>query len=152
MIWFWNHLELQGGNPFLDSNMGASHNPSIANGHMLCATEFQHHPHFFQLPSSSPYENFLKAAGCWCPQMDSNSYRDDVSTGVLWWCMQWLGLEILGGLHNAQNSLQWLPSKFCTASAVIAGSAIVLFSNFSQTVHRFIADAIIKFYSFFLSF
>nr|POF18847.1 protein efr3 like b [Quercus suber] len=53
-----------GGNPFLDSNMGASHNPSIANGPMLCATEFQHHPHFFQLPSSSPYENFLKAAGC----------------------------------------------------------------------------------------
>ncbi|XP_050283828.1 protein SEMI-ROLLED LEAF 2-like isoform X2 [Quercus robur] len=53
-----------GGNPFLDSNMGASHNPPIGNGPMLCATEFQQHPHFFQLPSSSPYENFLKAAGC----------------------------------------------------------------------------------------
>ncbi|XVF38077.1 hypothetical protein REPUB_Repub20aG0066700 [Reevesia pubescens] len=29
---------------------------------MLCATDYQHHP--FSLPASSPYDNFLKAAGC----------------------------------------------------------------------------------------
>uniref|UniRef100_A0A2N9F017 Uncharacterized protein n=1 Tax=Fagus sylvatica TaxID=28930 RepID=A0A2N9F017_FAGSY len=53
------------GNPFLDSNRGAtSPNPSFATGPMLCAIEYQHHPRFFQLPASSPYDNFLKAAGC----------------------------------------------------------------------------------------
>ncbi|BAT85267.1 hypothetical protein LR48_Vigan03g216400 [Vigna angularis] len=31
---------------------------------MLCATEYQTHPHSFQLPAASPYDNFLKAAGC----------------------------------------------------------------------------------------
>ncbi|XVE75621.1 hypothetical protein DITRI_Ditri12bG0107900 [Diplodiscus trichospermus] len=31
---------------------------------MLCATEYQHHPQSFSLPASSPYDNFLKAAGC----------------------------------------------------------------------------------------
>ncbi|XP_057467859.1 protein SEMI-ROLLED LEAF 2 isoform X2 [Actinidia eriantha] len=31
---------------------------------MMCATEYQHHPHSFRLPSSSPFDNFLKAAGC----------------------------------------------------------------------------------------
>lgn len=31
---------------------------------MMCATEYQQHPHSFRLPASSPYDNFLKAAGC----------------------------------------------------------------------------------------
>ncbi|KAJ7982225.1 ARM repeat superfamily protein [Quillaja saponaria] len=53
------------GNPFLDSNFGHnSHNTLPGNGPMLCATAYQHQPDFFQLPASSPYDNFLKAAGC----------------------------------------------------------------------------------------
>ncbi|CAJ1911480.1 unnamed protein product [Sphenostylis stenocarpa] len=31
---------------------------------ILCATEYQNQPHPFELPVSSPYDNFLKAAGC----------------------------------------------------------------------------------------
>ncbi|XP_031399290.1 protein SEMI-ROLLED LEAF 2 isoform X2 [Punica granatum] len=31
---------------------------------LLCASEFQHNPDMFRLPASSPYDNFLKAAGC----------------------------------------------------------------------------------------
>ncbi|KAL2320766.1 hypothetical protein Fmac_029735 [Flemingia macrophylla] len=31
---------------------------------MLCATEYQNLTHPFKLPASSPYDNFLKAAGC----------------------------------------------------------------------------------------
>lgn len=51
------------GNPFLDAN-AIPLNQSVGNGTpMLCATEFQHYPRF-QLPASSPYDNFLKAAGC----------------------------------------------------------------------------------------
>ncbi|KAM1401745.1 hypothetical protein ACFX1X_028901 [Malus domestica] len=51
------------GNPFLESN-AVSLNQSVGNGSsMLCATEYQYYPHF-QLPASSPYDNFLKAAGC----------------------------------------------------------------------------------------
>ncbi|PSS01816.1 Protein EFR3 B like [Actinidia chinensis var. chinensis] len=37
---------------------------SVAPVPMMCATEYQHHPHSFRLPSSSPFDNFLKAAGC----------------------------------------------------------------------------------------
>ncbi|KAI5341908.1 Hypothetical predicted protein [Prunus dulcis] len=50
------------GNPFLDSN-AISLNQSVGNGQTLWATEYQHYPRF-QLPASSPYDNFLKAAGC----------------------------------------------------------------------------------------
>lgn len=51
------------GNPFLESS-AISLNQSVGNGSsMLCATEYQYYPHF-QLPASSPYDNFLKAAGC----------------------------------------------------------------------------------------
>ncbi|RXH94051.1 hypothetical protein DVH24_016118 [Malus domestica] len=58
-----NHLGLQSGNPFLESS-AISLNQSVGNGSsMLCATEYQPYPHF-QLPASSPYDNFLKAAGC----------------------------------------------------------------------------------------
>ncbi|KAM1363707.1 hypothetical protein ACFX15_028054 [Malus domestica] len=51
------------GNPFLESS-AVSLNQSVGNGSsMLCATEYQYYPQF-QLPASSPYDNFLKAAGC----------------------------------------------------------------------------------------
>ncbi|KAJ4978796.1 hypothetical protein NE237_009576 [Protea cynaroides] len=53
------------GNPFLDENINANlHKPVVGTGPMLCATEFQQHPNFYRLPASSPYDNFLKAAGC----------------------------------------------------------------------------------------
>ncbi|KAF5752651.1 hypothetical protein HS088_TW01G00566 [Tripterygium wilfordii] len=53
------------GNPFLDENVGpTSQIPSSNTGSMFCATEYQHQPHFYQLPASSPYDKFLKAAGC----------------------------------------------------------------------------------------
>ncbi|XP_050385943.1 protein SEMI-ROLLED LEAF 2 isoform X2 [Argentina anserina] len=50
------------GNPFLDANVVPANQP-VGNGPMLCATGLQHYPRF-QLPASSPYDNFLKAAGC----------------------------------------------------------------------------------------
>ncbi|KAG6771288.1 hypothetical protein POTOM_022636 [Populus tomentosa] len=52
-------------NPFLDQNLIAS--PQIApvgTVQMHCATEYQHLPDLFRLPASSPFDNFLKAAGC----------------------------------------------------------------------------------------
>ncbi|XP_043691878.1 protein SEMI-ROLLED LEAF 2-like isoform X3 [Telopea speciosissima] len=53
------------GNPFLDQNINANlHKPMVGTGPLLCATEFQQHPNFYGLPASSPYDNFLKAAGC----------------------------------------------------------------------------------------
>ncbi|KAF7804081.1 protein EFR3-like protein B [Senna tora] len=48
---------------FFDENLNADlHKPTP----VPCATEYeyQNHPHSFQLPASSPYDNFLKAAGC----------------------------------------------------------------------------------------
>ncbi|XP_021645517.2 uncharacterized protein LOC110639043 isoform X2 [Hevea brasiliensis] len=54
----------QCGNPFLDQNFGpGSLNPSTPAALVLCATEYQHLQHF-KLPAYSPYDNFLKAAGC----------------------------------------------------------------------------------------
>ncbi|XP_052176294.1 protein SEMI-ROLLED LEAF 2 isoform X2 [Diospyros lotus] len=53
------------GNPFLDLDFTASVNQQpVGTLPMLCATEYQHNPHSFRLPASSPYDNFLKAAGC----------------------------------------------------------------------------------------
>lgn len=50
------------GNPFADENfMLPPHKPSH---HPLCATEFQQQSSQFMLPASSPYDNFLRAAGC----------------------------------------------------------------------------------------
>ncbi|EEF32756.1 conserved hypothetical protein [Ricinus communis] len=62
-----NHNEevMKAGNPFIDQNFTA--NPqklSIGAIPIQCATEYQHHPNFFRLPASSPYDHFLKAAGC----------------------------------------------------------------------------------------
>ncbi|KDP43492.1 hypothetical protein JCGZ_16779 [Jatropha curcas] len=52
----------QSGNPFLDENFNTQFNPA-STGLLLCASEFQYHQQF-QLPASSPYDNFLRAAGC----------------------------------------------------------------------------------------
>ncbi|KAF3437919.1 hypothetical protein FNV43_RR20675 [Rhamnella rubrinervis] len=58
-------MGLQAGNPFLESNFnGKASNTYVSVGPMHCATDYQHDPYFFQLPASSPYDNFLKAAGC----------------------------------------------------------------------------------------
>ncbi|XP_010257179.1 PREDICTED: uncharacterized protein LOC104597386 [Nelumbo nucifera] len=52
------------GNPFLDHDLSAKGcKSSVGTTPMLCAVEYQHHSNF-RLPASSPYDNFLKAAGC----------------------------------------------------------------------------------------
>ncbi|XP_022869447.1 uncharacterized protein LOC111388865 isoform X2 [Olea europaea var. sylvestris] len=48
-------------NPFYKSEFFMT--PSTGTIPMTRPSEFQHQPHFFLLPTSSPYENFLKAAG-----------------------------------------------------------------------------------------
>ncbi|KAI4333109.1 hypothetical protein L6164_017956 [Bauhinia variegata] len=54
-----------GANPFLDSNFTSPTDNAMANTPpMPCATAYQQQVDFFQLPASSPYDNFLKAAGC----------------------------------------------------------------------------------------
>ncbi|XP_068652492.1 protein SEMI-ROLLED LEAF 2-like [Aristolochia californica] len=53
------------GNPFVDQNFIPA--PlKCSNGLALpfCATEFHHQPQMYRLPASSPFDNFLKAAGC----------------------------------------------------------------------------------------
>ncbi|XP_059668417.1 protein SEMI-ROLLED LEAF 2 isoform X2 [Cornus florida] len=52
------------GNPFLDQKTPNPDITSLGTVTMPCATEYQHNPHAFRLPASSPYDNFLKAAGC----------------------------------------------------------------------------------------
>ncbi|KAK9283316.1 hypothetical protein L1049_011555 [Liquidambar formosana] len=53
------------GNPFLGKSFSPiSQKPSAGSSLMPCATEYHHHPQFFTLPASSPFDNFLKAAGC----------------------------------------------------------------------------------------
>ncbi|XP_077209775.1 protein SEMI-ROLLED LEAF 2-like [Tasmannia lanceolata] len=53
------------GNPFLDKDFNSEPLQS-SNGppSLVCATEYQHQPQLFRLPASSPFDNFLKAAGC----------------------------------------------------------------------------------------
>lgn len=52
-------------NPFIDGTFSANECKPLAGPALtLCTTEYQHYPHFFKLPASSPYDNFLKAAGC----------------------------------------------------------------------------------------
>ncbi|XP_008461315.1 protein SEMI-ROLLED LEAF 2-like isoform X2 [Cucumis melo] len=52
------------GNPFVDSDFPRNRRSSMDILPRLCSVEVQQYPHLFQLPSSSPYDNFLKAAGC----------------------------------------------------------------------------------------
>ncbi|KAK1267713.1 hypothetical protein QJS04_geneDACA015603 [Acorus gramineus] len=56
---------LMTGNPFVEPNFNEHLNkPSNRAVPLLCATEYQNQPQFFRLPASSPFDNFLKAAGC----------------------------------------------------------------------------------------
>lgn len=51
-------------NPFMDQNVPELPNRLLVSGvPALCAAV--HYPQSFRLPASSPYDNFLKAAGCW---------------------------------------------------------------------------------------
>ncbi|GLT96039.1 hypothetical protein SLE2022_136880 [Rubroshorea leprosula] len=52
------------GNTSLDQNVTTISIKPFRNLSMLCVTEHQPPPQLFQLPASSPYEKFLKAAGC----------------------------------------------------------------------------------------
>ncbi|KAK1366205.1 putative transmembrane protein cmp44E [Heracleum sosnowskyi] len=52
------------GNPFTDQNEAACGEPYLGSVLVLCETEYQNNSESFRLPSSSPYDNFLKAAGC----------------------------------------------------------------------------------------
>lgn len=49
---------------FDDENFVELYRPTSGPVPMLCGAEYQNHPHFFQLPTASPFDNFLKAAGC----------------------------------------------------------------------------------------
>ncbi|XP_023514370.1 uncharacterized protein LOC111778655 isoform X4 [Cucurbita pepo subsp. pepo] len=51
-------------NPFVDSDFPKNRHSSKDILPRVCSIEYQHYPHLFQLPPSSPYDNFLKAAGC----------------------------------------------------------------------------------------
>ncbi|CAK9310283.1 unnamed protein product [Citrullus colocynthis] len=57
-------VHFKSGNPFVDSDFPRERHSSMDILPRLCSIEYQHYPHLFQLPSSSPYDNFLKAAGC----------------------------------------------------------------------------------------
>uniref|UniRef100_A0A7N0VBA1 ARM repeat superfamily protein n=1 Tax=Kalanchoe fedtschenkoi TaxID=63787 RepID=A0A7N0VBA1_KALFE len=57
------HIQ-NGGNPFVEGNtLDIVPSLHVSFAPMQCATEFSN-PNFFRLPASSPYDNFLKAAGC----------------------------------------------------------------------------------------
>ena len=95
---------MQAGNPFLDENFVAnSGQPTPGPVPMLCAAEYQHHPHLFRLPASSPFDNFLKAAGCWVSWsvktqfggLDEKKINTQVSSLVLN-SMAWLPIPAMG--------------------------------------------------------
>ncbi|CAL0310588.1 unnamed protein product [Lupinus luteus] len=55
----------KGTNPFLDENTAIElYKPTSDHAPMLFASEYQNLPHLFKLPATSPYDHFLKAAGC----------------------------------------------------------------------------------------
>ncbi|XP_021724121.1 uncharacterized protein LOC110691493 [Chenopodium quinoa] len=57
----------QTGNPFEDDHLMApaiNVLPAVSPVPMLCAAEYNLQPQHYKLPTSSPYDNFLKAAGC----------------------------------------------------------------------------------------
>ena len=75
---------MQATNPFLDQNLIAS--PQIApvgTVQMQCATEYQHLPNLFRLPASSPFDNFLKAAGCWSERSKRSTFFRLVKNQVI---------------------------------------------------------------------
>jgi len=57
---------VQVGNPPFDENAAFDfHGPTFSPLPMVSGTEYQNQPHPFKLPAASPYDNFMKAAGCW---------------------------------------------------------------------------------------
>lgn len=50
--------------PLFDDNFVELYQPTSVPVPNLCGVEYQDQPHLFQLPTSSPFDNFLKAAGC----------------------------------------------------------------------------------------
>ena len=61
-----SHVDLQKvDKPLFDEdNFVELYQPTSGHVPMLCGAEYQNHTHFFQLPTASPFDNFLKAAGC----------------------------------------------------------------------------------------
>lgn len=57
--------KLQVGNPFIDEDYDTSFPTTVPGAVPLqSSSEYKHSPNGFKLPASSPYDNFLKAAGC----------------------------------------------------------------------------------------
>ncbi|KAM7270197.1 hypothetical protein ACFE04_029411 [Oxalis oulophora] len=59
--------QVDNANPFLDEQVTTTTDPQkppINPKPLPCATEYNQNTNHFSLPSSSPYDNFLKAAGC----------------------------------------------------------------------------------------
>ncbi|GAB2295541.1 hypothetical protein Dimus_029705 [Dionaea muscipula] len=55
----------KGGNPFADENYTTElYEPTVTPVPMLSPAEYRYQPDFFKLPAASPYDYFLKAAGC----------------------------------------------------------------------------------------
>ncbi|XP_073010606.1 protein SEMI-ROLLED LEAF 2-like [Typha latifolia] len=52
------------GGPSIEQNSSAYPHKVSATSPLLYATDYQCQPHYFKLPASSPFDNFLKAAGC----------------------------------------------------------------------------------------
>nr|XP_029118121.1 uncharacterized protein LOC114912641 [Elaeis guineensis] len=52
------------GNPFLDPNLSAYPQNMSDGNNILLQNDLQYHPQFFRLPATSPFDNFLRAAGC----------------------------------------------------------------------------------------
>ncbi|XP_065856437.1 protein SEMI-ROLLED LEAF 2 [Euphorbia lathyris] len=60
-----NKAKKEAGSPFLDLDFTLnSHTLSTVTVPMPCGAVYQQQPDHFRLPSSSPFDNFLKAAGC----------------------------------------------------------------------------------------
>lgn len=53
----------QDGSRYIDQNEAAVSSESF-RGTVPVLSEYQHNPQSFRLPNLSPYDNFLKAAGC----------------------------------------------------------------------------------------
>ncbi|GER25875.1 EFR3-like protein [Striga asiatica] len=58
-----DNSSLKGENTFLDQNVSGLPMKTVSPPG-ICSAEVQNHPDSLRLPASSPYDNFLKAAGC----------------------------------------------------------------------------------------
>ncbi|XP_020573635.1 uncharacterized protein LOC110020023 [Phalaenopsis equestris] len=58
-------IQLQtNGNPFIEQNPNTCPKPILSGTSLTCSTEYQNQTQFLRLPASSPFDNFLRAAGC----------------------------------------------------------------------------------------